>query len=145
MSGTNYGAEPGNDRFRPLVELYAALDRELSGTAPVCAGCGRCCHFETASHILYASRLEREFFAAATPPADPDAGPEAILAGRRCPFQKGGRCHAREARVLGCRLYFCGNGGEGVDELAERWHNRLKRLHDDLGAEWDYRPLLPVQ
>lgn len=143
MHGTNHGAEPGEDRLRPLVDLYAALDRELARRGATCAGCGACCHFETAGHILYASRLERELLAGIEPPVSPDAGSEAIAAGWRCPFQKGNRCLAREARVLGCRLHFC-EGGAGLDELAERWHERLKRLHDELGVAWDYRPLLPL-
>ena len=143
MPVAKQNAEPENDRFRVLFAFYAALDHCLDELGLACDGCGECCHFETAGHILYASRLEREALAGFAPSGHPDATPEAIAAGERCPFQAGGGCQAREARTLGCRLHFCRGGGE-LDELSEEWHNRLKRLHDDLGVEWDYRPLLPL-
>lgn len=140
----NDEAERPNGRLRLLLRLYARLDRRLAKLGLACAGCGECCHFDTAGHILYASPLEREAFAAAPPPSAPDAGPDLLARGLRCPFQQDNRCHAREARVLGCRLHFCqADDPLRLELLSERWHRRLKRLHDLLGIEWDYRPLLP--
>ncbi len=120
--------------------LYRELDAELAGLS--CAGCGRCCHFDEVDHLLYASRLERLYLAqTARVPDQPDAPPELLAAGLRCPFQQHNRCLAREGRVLGCRLHFCAAENP---ELSERWHGRLKRLHEELGEEWEYGPLLPL-
>lgn len=131
-----------------MRRLYAALDDELSALGAHCSGCGRCCRFDEADHVLYASTLERKYLAALAADAviaDSDADPELLARGLRCPFQAGGRCLAREGRVLGCRLYHCA-WPDGVDEeaLYRRWHDRLKRLHDELGEEWAYGPLLPL-
>ena len=48
---------------------------------------------------------------------------------------------------MGCRLHFCAwtVAADDGEELAERWHRRLKDLHDELGIEWNYRPLLPLE
>ena len=128
-----------------LEEFYRELDRELEDLGAVCDGCGECCHFDKVDHVLYASRLERLHLArAAELPLHPDATPELLAAGLRCPYQSGGRCLAREGRVLGCRLHFCSwPARQDENDFAERWHAKLKELHDTLGVGWDYRPLLP--
>lgn len=137
--------EPFRGRRRLLYRLYARLDRELAGLGAVCAGCGACCRFDVADHILYAGALEREAFVAALPSARPDASPGLVAAGLRCPFQRNGLCLAREARVLGCRLHFCSLERDGAfAAVSEKWHARLKRLHACLGVAWEYRPLLPA-
>lgn len=107
-----------------------------------CDACGRCCRFDEADHILYASALERLYLAqTAVRPEHPDASPELLAAGLRCPFQKDNLCQAREGRTLGCRVHFC---REEAGDWAEAWHERLKRLHETLGVEWAYAPLLPL-
>lgn len=129
-----------------LRALYADLETELKGVGVDCAGCGECCRFDRVDHILYASGLERRYFARHAPPAVvPDASDELLEQGLRCPFQADGGCAAREGRVLGCRLHFCRWPESAEDEGAflERWHDALKALHDELGEEWDYRPLFP--
>ncbi len=133
----------------PLESFYQALDqaldRFLAENPAVCSGCGRCCHFKEAGHILYTSTLERRRLAAARPIANPDAGPEQTAAGERCPFQKDGACQARVERVLGCRLHFCRLEGNSLaEEFAEEWHRKLKQLHEELGVAWDYRPAFPI-
>lgn len=132
--------------FEAMRNFYRDLDEELSGLEVSCRGCGCCCHFDVVDHILYASGLERRYLVrVAGPQPLADAEPEQLAWGLRCPYQSGGRCQAREGRALGCRLYHC-DWPDGVDEdmVYQRWHERLKRLHDELGEEWDYRPLLPL-
>lgn len=128
-----------------LLELYRELDGELSALAPAgCRACGECCRFDRAEHVLYASRLERELLGEADRPPSPDS-PDLLDAGLACPFQVGGKCEARKARALGCRVHFCEHVGNAPGwEFSERWHRRLKELHEELGAEWDYRALLPL-
>lgn len=129
-----------------LADLYREVDAEMAARAPGCRGCGDCCRFDAADHILYASRLERLYImraADALPAAAFDG--ELTAAGLRCPFQEGDRCLARAARTLGCRLHFCSWPDPGAaEEMYERWHQRLKRLHEALGVDWDYAPLLPL-
>ncbi|MCC8109634.1 MAG: hypothetical protein LIQ30_11455 [Planctomycetes bacterium] len=131
-----------------LRELYTALDRDIAERSLVCDGCGGCCRFDTVDHLLYASRLERDYLiATAGPPPEPDdASVAALIAdGLRCPYQVEGKCLARDGRVLGCRLHFCRwpDGGD-EDSFQERWHRELKSLHDDCGMDWRYARLLPL-
>jgi Fe-S-cluster containining protein len=126
--------------------FYARVDAAVAERGLRCRGCGECCHFDTADHVLYASGLERRFLADAPLPAAPDADAALIEAGARCPFQSGSSCHARGARALGCRLHFCEwDDSEREMDFSERWHAELKALHDALGEAWDYRPLLPLE
>lgn len=129
-----------------MTEFYGDVERDLSRLNVHCAGCGQCCRFDLVDHVLYASALERLYLLHAAPPPEPaDAPPELLARGLRCPYQAGERCLAREGRVLGCRLHFCTlpESPETWD-LSERWHNRLKRFHEELGVDWDYRALLPL-
>lgn len=130
-----------------LKALYAELDEALAGKGWVCGGCGECCHFESAGHILYASAMEKRYLlASGERPEEPDGAGGLLEEGLRCPYQKGGKCLARLGRPLGCRLHFCGVGDGGDEsEFYEYWHTRLKRLHGELGEEWRYGPLLPLK
>jgi hypothetical protein len=127
------------DRVRgPLRALYAELDAEVAALGPACALSGRCCRFEAYGHTLFLSAAEAALLVAdAPPPARP------LDEGATCPWQDElGRCGAREARPLGCRVYFCDEAyQEPGRDLAERQTGRLKRLADDLGLPWDYAPL----
>ncbi len=120
-----------------LPELYVQLGAEIAAAAPVCDLSGRCCRFREYGHTLFISRPEAELLLQEPFPADApvdDAG---------CPYQVGNICTARERRPLGCRVYFCDPGYAGVGEqLSERYIKRLKELHDETGADWEYRPLV---
>jgi len=123
----------------PLDALYRDLACELEALGPVCAACGRCCHFDEVDHVLYASALERERLAAL-------AGPASAAPPGRCPWQEGANCRAREGRLLGCRLHFCRLDPaqrERLEEISERYHRRLRALHEEAGREWEYRRILP--
>jgi len=120
-----------------LPGLYEELAGEISAAAPVCDLSGRCCRFREYGHTLFLSRAEAQLLFrqpfAADAPID-DSG---------CPYQVGTLCTARERRPLGCRVYYCDPGYVGVgEELSERYLKRLKDLHDEHRAGWDYRPLV---
>jgi hypothetical protein len=74
-----------------------------------------------------------------------DAPPpcRAIDDGQTCPWQDPlGRCTAREARPLGCRVYFCDPAYQPhAPELSERFLSQIKHLARDLDLPWDYAPL----
>lgn len=128
---------PEPEILRELHTLYADLERELAALRLSCRGCGECCRFDRAEHVLYASAPEIELLLAIAPPEKCPPG--------RCPYQTGDACLARAGRTLGCRLHFCAAAGEtaaALEEISCRYHARLKDLHDACGIEWNYRPLL---
>ncbi len=121
-----------------LAILYAELDAAVAEAAPVCRLSGRCCRFEEYGHALFLSAPEAAVLLAdAPPPSRP------LDDGETCPWQDAsGRCTARAARPLGCRVYFCDPAYEGkAPELTERFLARLKALAAARGWPWDYAPL----
>ena len=127
------------DRLRgPLRALYAELDAEVARRNPVCRVSGRCCRFVEYDHTLFLSGLEAAVLVADAPePCRP------LDHGATCPWQDSrNRCTAREARPLGCRVYFCDPAYEAqAPELSEVYLGRLKALAGSLGLAWDYAPL----
>ena len=125
--------------FREAVrEVYRELDAAVAALAPVCGVSGRCCRFVEYEHTLFISAPEAAILLAdAPPPSRP------LDDGATCPWQDDrGRCTAREARPLGCRVYFCdpAYAGRGPD-LAEAAIARLKAVVVALDLPWDYAPL----
>jgi len=122
----------------PLADLYRDLDRAVSELAPVCELSGRCCRFEEYGHTLFVSEVE-----AAVLIADAPAPVRPLDSGATCPWQDSkGRCVAREARPLGCRVYFCDPRYEDhAPTISERFLSRLKALCDARGWAWNYAPL----
>lgn len=122
----------------PLMVLYAELDAAVAELGPRCALSGRCCRFEEYGHTLFLSAPEAAVLVAdAPPPSRP------LDAGQTCPWQDAaGRCTARGARPLGCRVYFCDPDYEGhAPELTERFLAALKAIVIERGWPWDYAPL----
>ena len=122
----------------PLTQLYTDLDAEVAALGPVCLVSGRCCRFEEYGHTLFITAVE-----AALLVADAPEPPRALDDGSTCPWQdRAGRCNAREARPLGCRVYFCDPVYEGKAEaLTESYLGRLRRLVEAQGLPWAYAPL----
>ena len=127
------------DRFRAeLQRLYAELDAHVARIGPVCALSGRCCRFAEYGHTLFLSAPEAALLLAdAPPPARP------LDDGATCPWQDArGHCTAREARPLGCRVYYCDPSyQDDAQDLSELYISRLKRLAVTNGLPWDYAPL----
>jgi hypothetical protein len=121
-----------------LQTLYRELDVALVQAAPVCALSGRCCRFREYGHTLFLSRPEADLLIADAPPPARE-----LDSGETCPWQDaGGRCTARSARPLGCRVYFCEPSFEALaPALSERFIARLKQLARDHEWTWDYAPL----
>ncbi len=122
----------------PLAELYRELDQAVAELAPVCELSGRCCRFKEYGHTLFLSEPE-----AAVLIADAPAPVRPLDSGETCPWQDAkGRCVARGARPLGCRVYFCDPAYEDqAPEISERFLGRLKALCDARGWSWSYAPL----
>jgi hypothetical protein len=138
-SGGSSAVGVGEARWRaPLRAVYAALDAEIGRLAPTCKLSGCCCRFEEYGHTLFLSAPEAALLLAEAPPPS-----RPLDDGSTCPWQDArGRCTAREARPLGCRVYYCDPSYQAsASELSEAYLGRLKRLVDDLDLPWDYAPL----
>lgn len=56
-----------------------------------------------------------------------------------CPYQVEGLCVVREARSLGCRVYFCDERAKGwLEEVYEKYHAKLKAVHERFGVAYEY-------
>jgi hypothetical protein len=119
--------------IRALESLYRDLDRQLPPAAG-CKACGKCCHFKTCGHRLYASYLEYLFLISLS------GRPERAFDEDQCGYQRGTVCIAREGRTLGCRTFFCSDPLQTAG-VHERALGEIKRITTRFGLPWVYRPL----
>ena len=121
-----------------LRRLYEDLRDAIASHAPVCRVSGRCCRFVEYDHVLFLTEPECDLLVSEGPPPV-----RPLDEGATCPWQDdGGRCTAREARPLGCRLYYCDPAFEtAMHVLAETFVARLKAIHHAHGRAWSYAPL----
>jgi Fe-S-cluster containining protein len=121
-----------------LGKLYRDLDRAIAEHRPTCELSGRCCKFKKYDHTLYLSAPEALLLVAdAPPPVRP------LDDGGTCPWQdERGRCSAREARPLGCRVFYCDPSyAPEAPGITEAFLSRLKRLTEEYGWPWCYAGL----
>ncbi|HEV3121945.1 MAG TPA: hypothetical protein VGY53_08590 [Isosphaeraceae bacterium] len=121
-----------------LKSLYASLDEAVARIGPVCALSGRCCRFNEWGHTLFLSAPEFAVLLADAPPPS-----RAVDDGATCPWQDlRGHCTARDARPLGCRVYYCDPTFEAsAAALSEEFIAYLKRLAATHQLPWQYAPL----
>ncbi len=121
-----------------LLAIYHDVDLAVASAGPVCELSGRCCRFKEYGHTLFVSGLEFQHLVSHAP-----SPTRAIDSGETCPWQnEHGHCQAREARPLGCRIYFCDPTYQTTAPvLSETFIARLKRLTEHLGVAWNYAPL----
>lgn len=114
-----------------LRHVYAGVDAAIDARGWACKACGACCDFTRSEHRLYVSVGELSLLTAAALPPPRVPG--------RCPYQLDGRCTMRPVRALGCRLYFCDPARrESFQQDYERYHSRIRRLHDAGGLPYAY-------
>jgi Fe-S-cluster containining protein len=138
-----------------LVEAVAAIlaeaDADIAARRPVCLASGRCCRFEEYGHRLYVTAAEVVFFESRvenTKQETQDTKQVGVVSlpqffsvesPRGCPFQVEGLCTAREARPLGCRLYFCDENAQSwQSEVYEKYHAKLRAVHERFGLPYRY-------
>lgn len=120
-----------------MEEIYAEVEREVSGASPRCDRSGACCMFGEYGHRLYATRAEALLFASR------HGAPQGPVGEETCPYQRDNLCTAREGRPLSCRVFYCDPGWKGRGEdLTERMLRRIGVLSERLGIERGYRPFL---
>jgi hypothetical protein len=142
MSGEDVRRGPGDPGGGSQVRdelraIYEQLDVEVSQLGPTCLLSGRCCRFRDHGHTLFVSTLEIQFLLSEAPePQQP------LDRGETCPWQDPlGHCTARDARPLGCRVYYCDPTYDAAPELSERFIARLKQVAERHGLPWNYAPL----
>jgi len=121
--------------FIAAVEaLYAALDARIAVRSPCCINRGLCCKFTTYGHKLFVTPVELAYFIART-----RERPLVETVPGCCPHQADGRCTVREARPIGCRIFFC-------DQASQSWQppeteatlNEIKALHARFDLPYAY-------
>lgn len=127
-----------NDCLDAVRNLYVQVDRQLDVHASLCRKCGRCCHFGQFGHRLYVTVLEASFYLSA-------CGSPRPITSDACPHAFDGRCHAREVRPVGCRIFYCDpQTAAWQGPLTETWMGRLRRLHAQLGVPYVYADWMAV-
>ncbi len=136
-----------------VQRILAEADADIAARKPVCQASGRCCKFEAYGHRLYVTAAELAYFADTIEGVQRREGSDAeggaktvslrqffaaeVVEG--CPYQIEGLCTAREARPLGCRIYFCDeNAQHWQNEVYEKYHARLQALHAEHGLPYRY-------
>lgn len=119
-----------------VLDVYAAADAAVAAAGPRCDSSGRCCRFAEYGHTLFISHFEAELLLEAAPPYQRPVSRDG------CPFQVDNLCTARDARPLGCRIYFCDPAyQETGNAVTEDALAKLKRLADEHDTGWRYAPL----
>jgi Fe-S-cluster containining protein len=134
-----------------VAAILAEADAEIAARRPVCQASGRCCRFEEYGHRLYVTAAELAHFTHSLPPIDNHKSklenPHTVSLPQffsqekpqGCPYQVGGLCTARNARPLGCRVYFCDENAQSWQgDLYERYHARLQKLHETFDLPYRY-------
>ncbi len=123
-----------------VAELYQDIQREIDQRKPRCLVSGRCCRFEEYGHRLFVTTLEMACFVHDLKAADGPPGDNSVSwDGTGCPFQHRKLCSVHAIRPMGCRLFFCDASAEAWQSaLYERFHARLKRLHEQFGIPYRY-------
>ena len=119
-----------------LEGVYRELAGEIARRGPRCDLSGRCCRFEEYGHRLYVTTIELAGFVHGLRQGGPTP-PE--WDGTGCPFQVARLCSVHSIRPFGCRAFFCDpTAKEWQNEVYERLHGGIKRLHEHLAVPYYY-------
>jgi len=127
-----------NDAFlAELQDILRQADQAADAQGFHCRACGECCRFEQFGHKLYLTAGELALML-----RDGRAAGGTVEPGL-CPHQRGDRCAARTGRALGCRLFFCDPAAQQwFCDAYERFHQRIKHLHEKHGVGYAYADLI---
>ena len=132
------GAAATRQDVRQAVEaVYQDVAAAVEARRPKCVISGRCCRFEEYGHRLYVTTLELAAFVQGYEQEGWDSVTN--WDGTGCPFQVSKLCGVHSIRPFGCRIYFCdATSTQWQQEAYERFHGRLKQLHESLGVPYFY-------
>jgi Fe-S-cluster containining protein len=126
------------DVLAAVRALYSAVQAEIDARRPVCLVSGRCCRFEEYGHRLFVTTAELATFVGEIRSSGRAIDPHP-RGGAACPFQSNKMCTVHAIRPFGCRMFFCdATATEWQNEAYERFHAKLKRLHEELGVPYFY-------
>lgn len=129
------------DVLAAMTAFYADLEAAVAEHQPRCILRGACCRFDEYGHNLFVTTLEAAWFIAhMTPsPAAPAGAQSTAVMPDGCPYQVNGRCTVREARPMGCRIFFCDpQSRHWQGPLTEESLARLRALHDRFAVSYIY-------
>lgn len=137
-----------------VAEILAQADADIAGRKPVCRASGNCCKFEQHGHRLYITAAELAHFVHIHVSAHRARSDNAPLPAAKtlplqqffavdkpqgCPYQIDNLCTAREARPLGCRIYFCDENAQSwQNDVYEKYHAQLQHLHARFNLPYRY-------
>lgn len=125
-----------------LEAVFREAEELVRRERPLCLASGRCCRFEAHGHRLYVTGLEVAWFldrlAVEEGRALEAAAIDAAVERGDCPFLEGGRCTVHAIRPFGCRSYFCDPRAGWQAAAYERWHARVRALHDERSLPYAY-------
>ena len=149
-----------------MKAFYEGADREIAGHNATCWNSGECCRFGQYGHRLYVTALEVAYFLAniSDHEDNPDhsvsetaeaVGSTAQIAlplyenghveADTCPYAYEGKCHARDCRPLGCRVYYCDPAAQGWQgPMTETSLSRLRAMHEELNVPYFYADWMSV-
>ncbi len=145
-----------SDVITAVELLYRDLDAGIAAHAPTCWNKGECCRFGEYGHRLYVTTLEAAYYLAVQPSEQPPAAAESAASlpvlgsppptsSDVCPHAQGGRCHARAARPMGCRIFYCDPATQHWQgPMTEAYLARLRELHQALGVPYFYADWMKV-
>lgn len=112
--------------------FFIDADRVIADKSATCWNRGDCCRFRQFGHSLYVTSLEVcHYLAGGDTPA---SVPSDV-----CPHAYEGRCHVRDRRPLGCRIFYCDPSAQDWQgPLTEACLARLRELHGKLDVPYVY-------
>ncbi|MBI3818528.1 MAG: YkgJ family cysteine cluster protein [Planctomycetes bacterium] len=147
--------------YADLREFYKSADARIGALKPKCELSGNCCNFPEYGHKLYATLLETDFAAEYGPAIQAGSAKEVDLSPLSrahlsqaerddwCAFYHQKKCHAREARPLACRVFFCDTTTTdallALHEVLLSELRALARRHDYPPGYGDFVELLPAR
>lgn len=126
------------DVVAAMHAFYAEADAAIAAKGATCWNRGDCCRFAVYGHRLFVTTLETAYYLAAGDSSPP-------VEGETCPHAFAGRCHARDHRPLGCRIFYCDpNAQDWQGPLTEDRLARLRRMHVEFNVPYFYAEWLTV-
>ncbi len=117
-----------------VAAFYAEVARAVASHEPVCENRGLCCRFGEYGHALYVTSIELVYFVRMNRDRWAAVGEQ-----QACPYHVGGVCTSREARPLGCRVFFCDpDTRDWQSSEYERGLSRLRSLCTQFGVAYRY-------
>ena len=125
-----------------FLEIFHEASETVRQERPLCLAGGGCCRFETHGHRLYVTGLEAAWFIDQVENLRGRGLTRDDVARSHergdCPVLEQGLCTAHQVRPFGCRSYFCDPRALWQNDAYERWHSRVKQLHEELDVPYVY-------